>query len=104
MQGRILLWKLHIEDGSIFIDFQSEMTPSLNESLLGVIELANKRVQTCQRLVSQHAQVVTLGLIGEQHAIVFQGVSLLAERCGHVLELCLELEDVFADLRQNCTV
>ena len=49
-------------------------------------------------LISQHAQVVGLGLIDKQLSIVLEDIRLLTERCSSVLQLSLQLQDVLADL------
>ena len=58
-------------------------------------------MQAGQRLISQHVQVVALGLVGQQHSIVLHRKRLLSKRSCRVLQLCLQLKYVFADLWED---
>ena len=58
-------------------------------------------MQTGQSLVSQHIQVVRFGLISKKHPVALHRAGFLPEGSRRVLQLCLQLEDVLAHLRQN---
>ena len=89
---------MHVEDRRVLVELECEETAGLDKSLLGRIKLSNERMKASQGLVPEHAEIVTLGLIAEQHATVFECIGFLTERGSRVLQLCLEFQEVFAHL------
>lgn len=69
--------------------------------MLGVVQLANEGVQTGECFIAENIQIVALGFIAEQHAAVLESCGFLAEGCGCVLQLSLQLQDVFAHLGEQ---
>lgn len=98
VECRVLPRQLHVEDRCILIKIESEEAASLHKYLLCIIELSDQRVKACKGLVPQDVQIVTLGLVAEQRTAILKYLGFLVELSRRVLQLCLQLEDIFAYL------